>query len=427
MSGVAGQVSNEILERLLSLENPSRDDVNRLKIEVCRKYRSPLVPANSQILKLISESLLPKFGPLLVDKQVRSLSGVTTVAVMPKPYGCPHGKCTYCPGGPDEGVPRAYTGKEPAVMRALESGYDPHLQVASRLFQLRGMGHPVDKVELILVGGTFPFMPRSYQEDFVKRCLDALNGEDSGSLDEAKVRSENAPIKNVGITIETRPDWSRRGHVDHMLSMGVTRVEIGVQTLYDDVYERIHRDHTVADVVEATQILKDSGIKVGYHMMLGLPGCDAKRDLEAFRRIFADPDFRPDMLKIYPCLVTPGTQLYEEWKRGEYKPYSTSESARLIADVKQFVPRWVRIMRIQREIPVDGISDGVKHGNLRQLVQQELRRRGMKCPCIRCREVGISYLRNGETPDVGQVQLERVDYEGSGGTDIFLSLEDSEQ
>src|SRR5438309_7198679 len=161
-------------------------------------------------------------------------------------------------------------------------------------------------------------------------------------------------------------------------------------------------------------------------MMLGLPGCDAKRDLEAFRRIFADPDFRPDMLKIYPCLVTPGTQLYEEWKRGEYKPYSTSESARLIADVKQFVPGWVRIMRIQREIPVDGISDGVKHGNLRQLVQQELRRRGMKCQCILCGGGGISYLGNGETPDGGRAQLARPEYEGCGGTDICLSRGDFE-
>src|SRR6266567_4162664 len=426
MSGVAGQVSNEILERLLSLENPSRDDVNRLKIEVCRKYRSPLVPANSQILKLISESLLPKFGPLLVDKQVRSLSGVTTVAVMPKPYGCPHGKCTYCPGGPDEGVPRAYTGKEPAVMRALESGYDPYLQVESRLRQLRGMGHPVDKVELILVGGTFPFMPRSYQEEFVKRCLEALNGKETSSLEEAKRCCETARTRNVGITVETRPDWSRKGHVDHMLSMGVTRVEIGVQTLYNDVYQKIHRDHTVADVVQATQTLKDSGIKVGYHMMLGLPGCDAKRDLDAFRRIFEDPEFRPDMLKIYPCLVTPGTQLHEEWKRGEYTPYSTEQSARLIAEIKQYVPRWVRIMRIQREIPVDGIADGVKHGNLRQLVQQELTNRNMRCHCIRCREVGIAYLKNGESPDLEQVQLKKVNYDGSGGTDIFLSFEDPE-
>src|SRR5207244_11368519 len=156
---------------------------------------------------------------------------------------------------------------------------------------------------------------------------------DSASWCEAKSLAESAEGRSVGISVESRSDWSRVGDVDHMLSMGVTRVESGVQTLYDDVYEKIHRDHTVADVVEATQILKDSGIKVGYHMMLGLPGCDAKRDLEAFRRIFADPDFRPDMLKIYPCLVTPGTQLYEEWKRGEYKPYSTSESARLIADV----------------------------------------------------------------------------------------------
>src|SRR5881296_96235 len=427
MSGVAGQVSNEILERLLSLENPSRDDVNRLKIEVCRKYRSPTVPANSQILKLISESLLPKFGPLLVDKQVRSLSGVTTVAVMPKPYGCPHGKCTYCPGGPDEGVPRAYTGREPAVMRALESGYDPYLQVESRLRQLRGMGHPVDKVELILVGGTFPFMPRSYQEDFVKRCLDALNGEDSRSLDEAKVRSENARIKNVGITIETRPDWSRRGHVDHMLSMGVTRVEIGVQTLYDDVYENIHRDHSVADVVEATQTLKASGLKVGYHMMLGLPGCDETRDLEAFRTIFENSDFKPDMLKIYPCLVTPGTKLHEQWQAGEYKPYSTAQAARLIAEIKRFIPPWVRVMRIHREIPVDGIADGVKNGNLRQMVQEELGRQGIKCHCIRCREVGQHLMRNGSNPSTDDVGIQRLTYEASGGIEIFLSFEDPAQ
>src|SRR5690349_6362916 len=399
MSQVAEQISTEILERLLALENPSKDDVNKVKREVCRKYKSPFVPANSSILELLSDDLRPRLRAVLTDKQVRGISDVTTVAVMPKPYGCPHGKCTYCPGGPEVGVPRAYTGKEPAVMRALESQYDPFQQVSSRLSQLRHMGHSVDKVELTLIGGTFPFMPRSYQEEFVKRCLDALNNRESGSLDEAKQLAEKAQVKNVGVTVETRPDWSRRDHVDHMLSMGVTRVEIGVQTLYDDVYERIHRDHSVADVVEATQTLKDSGIKVGYHMMLGLPGCDAKRDLDAFRRIFEDSDFRPDMLQIYPCLVTPGQQLYQEWKRGEYIPYTTEESARLIAEIKQYVPRWVRIMRIQREIPVDGIADGVKHGNLRQLVERELTNRNMKCHCIRCREVGLTYLKSGESPN----------------------------
>lgn len=421
------QVSSEIVERLVSLEHLTREDVNRIKIDVCREHRSPSVPPNSDLLSLVPGSELARLKPLLIGKQVRSVSGVTTVAVMPKPYGCPHGKCTYCPGGPEVGVPRAYTGKEPAVMRALENEYDPFLQVQSRLAQLHAMGHPVDKVELIVVGGTFPFLPRAYQEGFVKRCLDAMNGADSPSLEDAKALAESANIRNAGITVETRPDWSRRSHVDHMLSMGVTRVEIGVQTLYDDVYERIHRDHSVADVVEATQTLKDSGIKVGYHMMLGLPGCNPDRDLEAFRRVFDDSDFKPDMLKIYPCLVTPGTQLYEEWVKGDYKPYLTEESAHLIARIKHYVPRWVRIMRIQREIPMDGISDGVRHGNLRQLVQQELENQKLRCQCIRCREVGINYLKNGQTPDLGRVKLERTNYDCSGGTEIFLSFEESEQ
>src|SRR5438445_10080488 len=175
LSQTTEQVSTEIVERLLSLDRPSREDINRIKIEVCRLHRSPTVPPNSDLLQRIPGSELTRFKPLLVGKQVRSASGVTTVAVMPKPYACPHGTCTYCQGGPEVGVPRAYTGKEPAVMRALESKYDSFQQVSSRLSQLRHMGHFVDKVELILIGGTFPFMPRSYQEEFVKRCLDALN------------------------------------------------------------------------------------------------------------------------------------------------------------------------------------------------------------------------------------------------------------
>ena len=427
MSRVSDQLSDEIVGRLLTLDHPTRDDVNKVKLEVCREYSSPTIPPNSELLEKVPGQFLPRLKPLLTSKQVRGISGVTTVAVMPKPYACPHGKCTYCPGGPEVGVPRAYTGKEPAVMRALEAKYDPYHQVQSRLTQLKAMGHVVDKVELILVGGTFPFLPRDYQENFVKRCLDALNGAEATSLQEAKVLAETARVRNVGVTIETRPDWSRKGHVDHMLSMGVTRVEIGVQTLYDDVYEKIHRDHTVADVVEATRTLKESGLKVGYHMMLGLPGCDYQRDLDAFRRIFQDPDFKPDMLKIYPCLVTPGTQLYEEWRLGQYKPYSTEESAGLVAEIKRFVPSWVRIMRIQREIPADGIADGVKHGNLRQLVQEELTQRGIKCGCIRCREAGHVFLKEGTRPVPGRVTLNRVTYEASGGTEVFLSFEDTSQ
>ncbi len=426
MSRVSEHLSNEIASQLLALESLTREDINRVKLETCRKNHSPVIPSNSDILHLLQEPGLSRLKPFLKTKQVRGISGVTTVAVMPKPWACPHGKCTYCPGGPEIGVPRAYTGKEPAVMRALETQYDPYLQVESRLSQLKAIGHVTDKIELILVGGTFPFLPRDYQEYFVKRCLDAMNGVEASSLEEAKTMAETANVRNVGITVETRPDWSRKSHVDHMLSMGVTRVEIGVQTLYDDVYERIHRDHTVADVAEATGALKDSGLKVGYHMMLGLPGCDYQRDLEAFRRIFEDPAFKPDMLKIYPCLVTPGTQLHEEWCRGEYKPYSTEESARLIADVKQFVPRWVRIMRIQREIPADGIADGVKHGNLRQLVQEELQKRGTRCYCIRCREVGQATLRGEINSNLTHVEMQRISYQASTGTEIFLSYEDAE-
>lgn len=427
MSRVYDQVSDEIVERLLSLESPTRDDVNRLKLDVCKKHHSATIPANSDILERLPAQWLPRLKPVLTGKQVRSISGVTTVSVMPKPWACPHGKCTYCPGGPEVGVPRAYTGKEPAVMRALQSRYDPYLQVASRIAQLEAIGHVADKVELILVGGTFPFLPRDYQEDFVKRCLDALNGQDSNDIEEAKTLAETAARRNAGVTVETRPDWSKREHVDHMLQMGVTRVEIGVQTLYDDIYEKIHRDHTVADVVEATQTLKDSGLKVGYHMMPGLPGSNPQRDLEAFRTIFQNPRFKPDMLKIYPCLVTPGTQLYHEWERGDYKPYSTEESARLIARIKEYVPPWVRIMRIQREIPAHGISDGVKHGNLRQLVQEELRKRGVKCHCIRCREAGHAALKNNQRPDLDRVQLTTTVYGASGGTEVFLSFEDIDQ
>ncbi|HZY93412.1 MAG TPA: tRNA uridine(34) 5-carboxymethylaminomethyl modification radical SAM/GNAT enzyme Elp3 [Candidatus Bathyarchaeia archaeon] len=425
MSQLSEQVSTEIIDRLATLESPSRNDVNRIKIEVCKKYSLPLVPPNSEILQFLPKDHESRLKQLLTGKLVRSVSGVITVAVMPKPWGCPHGKCTYCPGGPEVGVPRAYTGQEPAVMRALEVEYDPQRQVISRISQLRAMGHPVDKVELILIGGTFPFMPRNYQEDFVKNCLDALNGKSSATLGEAKDTAEAASVKNVGITVETRPDWSRREQVDHMLSMGVTRVEIGVQTMYDDVYMRIHRDHTVADVAEATQTLRDSCLKVGYHMMLGLPGCDHQRDLNAFRQILDDPDFKPDMLKIYPCLVTPGTQLHREWKAGSYRPYSTREAAKLIAEIKQFIPPWVRIMRIQREIPVDGIADGVMNGNLRQLVQEQLSRQGTRCRCVRCREVGQHTLRDDIPFDPDQIRLARREYRASGGTEIFLSFEET--
>jgi len=224
--------------------------------------------------------------------------------------------------------------------------------------------------------------------------------------------------------VETRPDWAKEKHVDRMLSMGVTRVELGVQNVYDDIYELVERGHSVQDVVEATHILKDAGLKVAYHLMPGLPGSSFERDLEGFQRIFADPDFKPDMIKIYPCLVLKGTKAYEWWRKGEYKPYSTEEAAQLILEVKKMVPPWVRIMRVQRDIPAYLIEAGVNRSNLRQLVLRRLMEEGVQCRCIRCREVGHRWLRDKVKPHLNSIEVRTIKEKASEGEDVFISAED---
>jgi elongator complex protein 3 len=309
-------------------------------------------------------------------------------------------------------------------MRGAQNDYDPYDQVRHRLAQYEAIGHITDKVELIVMGGTFPATPLEYQEHFIQRCLDALNSSPSSSLEEAKRLAESSRIRNVGITVETRPDWSKETHVDQMLSMGVTRVELGVQNIYDDIYKIVNRGHTVKDVIEATRILKDAGLKVAYHMMPGLPGSNFQRDLEGFKKIFLNQDFKPDMLKIYPCLIVKGTKLYEWWKQGKYKPYTTEEAIELIAEVKKIVPEWIRIMRIQRDIPAFLIETGVKQSNLRELVQERLREENARCRCIRCREVGHKWLKEHVKPNSKDVEVVMRRYEASGGTEFFISCED---
>jgi len=422
------QLSRRIIERLLDIDNPTTADLEHHKIEVCREFKSDKIPSNSEIIAQLrpSETRLRK---LLKRKAVRTISGVTVVAVMTPPVKCPHesAPCHYCPGGPSLGVPQSYTGKEPASMRGAQTNYDPYLQVTGRIEQLCAIGHTVDKVELIIMGGTFPSTPLSFQGSFVKRCLDALNGRPSSSLEEAKQLAEHATIRNVGITVETRPDWAKQKHIDHMLEMGVTRVEIGVQNIYDDIYVLVNRGHTVADVIEATRALKDSGLKVTYHMMPGLPGSDFKRDLEGFKKIFSDDCFRPDMLKIYPCLVLKGTRLYDWWQKGLYRPYSSDEAAELIAEVKRNVPRWVRIMRVQRDIPANLIEDGVTRSDLRELVRRKLKERDFRCRCIRCREVGHRWLRDNIVADPDSIEVTCEEYRASGGRELFISAEDKDR
>ncbi len=421
-----GEIHRAILEELLRLPSPSRHDLNLLKLEYSRRYQLKSLPQNSQILKCAKPNEAGRLVPILRRKAVRSISGVTVVAVMTRPWPCPHGRCAYCPGGPEENTPQSYTGFEPAAMRGAQNRYDAYSQVEARIRQLEEIGHKVDKVDLVIMGGNFASTPPAYQEEFIRGCLDAVNGVTSKGLNEATMLAEVGRRRNVGITVETRPDWARRQQIDRMLEMGVTKVELGVQTLYDDIYGRVGRGHTVVDVIDATRLLKDSGLKVCYHMMPGLPGSDFERDLEAFKRLYSDPDFKPDMLKIYPCLVIRGTKLYGWWLKGQYRPYTTPEAVELLAEIKRITPPWVRIMRIQRDIPAHLIEAGVNKGNLRELVRERLSELSLGCRCIRCREVGHKMLGAGLQPNLANLQLHTEGYRASGGTELFISIEDIE-
>ena len=341
---------------------------------------------------------------------------------MPKPYACPHGRCTYCPGGIEFNSPNSYTGKEPSTLNAIENEYDPKLQITTKIEKLIAYGHDPSKMEIVIVGGTFLFMPKDYQENFIKSCYDALNGFDSKNLQEAKSKNEHAKIRNVGFTIETKPDFCKKDHIDWMLNYGVTRIEIGVQSLQERVYEIVNRGHNYKDVIESFQLSKDSGYKIVAHMMPGLPSVSPSEDISDFKKLFEDPQLKPDMLKIYPSLVLENTPLYEDYKQGKYSPYSDEDLINVLTEVKKNVPKWVRIMRVMREIGPDEIIAGPKSGNLRQIVHQNLLKQGKSCKCIRCREVGLK-----KDPNIESLNLNRINYDSSGGKEVFLSYEDAEE
>jgi len=417
----------EIIRNLMCIPAPTSSDLDRAKIRAASKYRLQKTPSNSEIISKLKQDEKRKLLPLLRRKTTRTLSGVTVVAVMTKPYPCPQDlPCAYCPGGPTHGVPQSYTGFEPAAMRGLQNEFNPYLQVKTRVQQLKAIGHKVDKVELIIMGGTFPAMPADYQSWFIQRCLDAITLRDSASLEEAKKNAETSRMRNVGITVETRPDWAKEPHVNQMLNMGVTRVEMGVQHPSDEIYRLVGRKHSVADVVEATRIMKDAGMKVVYHLMPGLPGTNREKDFEAFKQIFSNPDFKPDMVKIYPCLVLKDTRAYEWYREGTYTPYTSDEAADLIAEVKKIIPSWIRVMRVQRDIPAPLIVAGVNKSNLRQLIQEKVQEKGFRCRCIRCREVGHRMRSDNVRPDPKRIQILTTRYEASEGQEIFISAEDPE-
>eukprot|EP01113_Clastostelium_recurvatum_P036025 TRINITY_DN5082_c0_g1_i4.p1 TRINITY_DN5082_c0_g1~~TRINITY_DN5082_c0_g1_i4.p1 ORF type:complete len:456 (-),score=61.54 TRINITY_DN5082_c0_g1_i4:13-1380(-) len=352
---------------------------------------------------------------------------------MCKPHRCPHiamtgNICVYCPGGPDsdfEYSTQSYTGYEPTSMRAIRARYSPYLQTRNRVDQLKRLGHSVDKVEFIIMGGTFMSLPQEYRDYFIRNLHDALSGHTSNNVAEAVAYSEQSNTKCIGITIETRPDYCLKPHLSSMLSYGCTRLEIGVQSVYEDIARDTNRGHTVRAVMEAFHLAKDAGFKVVSHMMPDLPNMGMERDILGFQELFESPSFRPDGLKIYPTLVIRGTGLYELWKTGKYRNYHPDALIDLIARILALVPPWTRIYRIQRDIPMPLVTSGVEYGNLRELCLARMRDFGTKCRDVRTREVGIQEVHHKVKPD--QVELVRRDYTANGGWETFLAYEDPKQ
>jgi len=356
-----------------------------------------------------------------MKKVSRTISGVTPVAVMAKPFPCP-GKCVYCPSSPE--APKSYTIESPAVLRARRCGFESGSQVESRLNTLADMGHATDKVELIIMGGTFLAYPQEYQYQFIKDCYDALNAGQAADLEESKKLNETAEHRCVGLCIETRPDFCGEREIKRMLDFGATRVEIGVQTLDDEIHRLTKRGHGVAEVISATRILRNYGFKVYYHWMPGLPGSTPEHDLEMSRDLFQDEYFCPDGLKLYPTLVVVGSELEEWYREGRYQPYSDGEMMDLLMDVKGLIPKYVRIPRLMRDIPSKFIIAGSKDLALRGTIRRRMSELGLQCRCIRCREYGHR-LRDGWV--FGEPCLTRLDYDTYGGKEVFLSYEDENE
>ncbi|XP_037541640.1 elongator complex protein 3 [Nematolebias whitei] len=424
----------DVIKQLVEAHEQGKDiNLNKVKTKTSAKYGLEAQPRLVDIIAAVPPQYRRVLVPKLKAKPIRTASGIAVVAVMCKPHRCPHisftgNICVYCPGGPDsdfEYSTQSYTGYEPTSMRAIRARYDPYLQTRSRVEQLKQLGHSVDKVEFIVMGGTFMALPEDYRDSFIRNLHDALSGHTSNNVAEAVRYSERSGTKCVGITIETRPDYCLKRHLSDMLSYGCTRLEIGVQSVYEDVARDTNRGHTVRAVCESFHLAKDAGFKVVAHMMPDLPNVGMERDVEQFIEFFENPAFRPDGLKLYPTLVIRGTGLYELWKTGRYKSYSPSALVDLVARILALVPPWTRVYRVQRDIPMPLVSSGVEHGNLRELALARMKDMGTECRDVRTREVGIQEIHHKVRPY--QVELVRRDYVANGGWETFLSYEDPEQ
>lgn len=352
----------------------------------------------------------------VVKKPVRTISGVTPLTVVLKPRKCNHGTCIYCPGG--DYVPQSYTNKSPAIMRALTLQFDPYAQVKNRLYVLNKMGHPTDKIELIILGGTFLQYPKEYQYEFIKKCYDALNDKDSPDLKTAKEINETTEHRCIGMCIENRPDNCSPKEIERMLEFGTTRVEIGVQIPDDEIYKKTNRGHTVKDVIDATRNLKNAGFKLGYHIMPGLPYSNPEKDLEMFRKIFDDERFRPDQLKIYPCQVIEDSPLAKTHKIIGFQPYNEEQTREILDKMMRLIPRYCRVMRVMREFPKEKLIEGVEKLDLRKDIEHDFRKNKNDIKEIRMREVGFNKPEGIDT----NVNLKVMEYPASGGKEFFLEF-----
>lgn len=442
-------IINDIIEGKIS----TRRDLEVKKRQLCRELKLSRFMSNADILEYATNEEKELVSDTLKKKPTRTKSGVAIVAVMCHPHKCPHGRCLYCPES--DIAPPSYTGEEPVALRGRMFEYHPYVQCFNRLTQLKKIGHPIDKVELIIMGGTFPSRDLCYQEWFVSQCLKAMTDfglilennlefeinksvirnlekdviktyppNDYVLINDIQLANENSKVRCVGMTFETRPDYCKKDHINRMLNFGVTRVELGVQTLSDELYTKVKRGHTIADVIESNQLLRDSAIKVAMHMMPGL-FVNQKEDLKMFKRLFSDDNFKPDMLKIYPCLVTKGSELYDMWQEGIYSPYTDEEAVELIVEVKKILPKWVRTMRIQRDIPSTLIEAGVQKSNLGELVYNKLNEQDIDCQCIRCREIG--HKKTNKNYVLDDFKLFNESYTACGGQETFISIEDKNE
>ncbi|MGM5482951.1 MAG: tRNA uridine(34) 5-carboxymethylaminomethyl modification radical SAM/GNAT enzyme Elp3, partial [Nanobdellota archaeon] len=455
---------SEIID-FIEKNEPDKQKLSKAKTKLAGKFRMKKIPTDIEILLHTPQEKIDKVKRFLLTKPGRTGSGVAVVAIMSYPFRCPHGECDMCPSHTEEKVPQSYTGKEPATMRGIRNEFDAYLQVFNRLEQYIVTGHKPEKVELIIMGGTFMSFDPAYREDFIRDAFSALNTfsnlfySESEFLPEkfreffelpgdvgnaqrtknihAKIKklkennketlateqylNESAVCRCVGLTIETRPDYGKLSDGKEMLRYGCTRVELGVQSVLDKNLENINRGHSVQDTIESTKTLKDLGFKINYHLMPGLPQVSRQEDIDNFKKVFDDDSFRPDMLKLYPCMVMKKSKLYEKWKKGEFTPLNTKNAARLISEFKKYIPAYVRVMRVQRDIPTYAIEAGVEHTNLRQFVDKLEH----GCRCIRCREAGHVYSKKGILPENIKTVVRK--YNASGGKEFFISLEDREK